>query len=410
MNENSKITLGITSGLMALIFVLIVIFGLGDSCDTTGTATPDQPVFATTAPVDENAITLSFIGDCILTSESGEVHQGNFAWYAENKSHDYFFEGVYDVLSQDDLTFANCECVLSDNKLQKRHKGDKVAFWFIGPAQNADILKLGSVEVAGVANNHTYDYGEQGCLDTVEALEAQGIRAGQDIVPLYVETKGVRIGIVYCSFWGSYQTKYIENALEEMEGNCDYKIVYFHGGTEGTHYPSNYLIDACRHMAEEELCDLIIGAHPHVLQPMEVVNDVPIVYSLGNFCYGGNTFPENKTVIFQAILSTEGDRITTSTNIIPCYVYTGSSNNWQPKVITDEGDKQEILRMMSEKVEHRQESSSSTSASSTATNAPTTAPKPTKPKPEVQPTATKTPDPTEPNPTEVQNTTAAQVE
>ena len=65
-----------------------------------------------------------------------------------------------------------------------------------------------------------------------------------------------------------------------------------------------------------------------MLQPEEVYNGVPIVYSLGNFCYGGNRSPENRTIIYKALLSVEDGVLTgQTTQIIPCYVYTGSTNN-----------------------------------------------------------------------------------
>ncbi len=369
MNKKTKIILGVTAGLMVLVFVLVMVWSLNPQPQNT--ATPDeeiatQEVTTTTQPAEEGPLTLSFIGDCILGSESGESREGNFTHTAETREHSYFFSKVYDVLSKDDLTFANCEVVLSDRSLQKTYKDYSPAFWFIAPAKNADILKLGSVEVAGVVNNHINDYGDEGYSDTVDALKAQGLFVGENLTPLYFEEKGIKIGVLYCNLWSQYNTYYIEQALEGMQNTCDYKIIFFHGGTEAVHEPDNYKIDACRYLAESGLCDLIIGSHPHVLQPMEIVNGVPIVYSLGNFCFSANNYPENRTIIFQAELHEENGKIRTETNIVPCYVYTGYSNNWQPAVVDDEGVKAEIFAMMSAKVEHQTEPSSTTE--------PTTAP------------------------------------
>lgn len=349
---------------MVLVFVLVMALSL--SAEPLSTATPDEVPQNTavettvTAPIEDGPLTLSFIGDCILGSESGKSRDGNFTYTAETKDHRYFFEKVYDVLSKDDLTFANCEVVLSDRNLEKTPKDYSPAFWFIAPAINADILKLGGVEVAGVVNNHVNDYGDEGYKDTVDALKAQGLYVGENLTPLYFEEKGIKIGVLYCNLWSQYNTYYIEQALETMQDNCDYRIIFFHGGTEAVHEPDNYKIDACRYLAESGLCDLIIGSHPHVLQPMEVVNGVPIVYSLGNFCYSANTYPENRTIIFQAELYKEDGSIRTETNIIPCYVYTGYENNWQPAIVEDEGVKAEIMGMMTAKVEHQTEPSATT--------------------------------------------------
>lgn len=355
---------------MVLVFVLIVVLSLSEKPQDI--ATPDEVPKNTevettaTAPTEDGPLRLSFIGDCILGSESGKSSDGNFTHTAQTRDHSYFFEKVYGELATDDLTFANCEVVLSDRNLEKTPKDYSPAFWFIAPAINADILKLGSVEVAGVVNNHINDYGDEGYSDTVKALAAQGLYVGENLTPLYFEEKGIKIGVLYCNLWAPYNLQYIEPALEEMQDTCDYRIIFFHGGTEAVHEPDNYKIDACRYLAESGLVDLIIGSHPHVLQPMEIVNGVPIVYSLGNFCYSANTYPENKTIIFQAFLYAEDGNIRTETNIIPCYVYTGYSNNWQPAIVEDEGVKAEIMAMMTKKVEHQTEPSSTTE--------PTTAP------------------------------------
>jgi poly-gamma-glutamate synthesis protein (capsule biosynthesis protein) len=99
--------------------------------------------------------------------------------------------------------------------------------------------------------------------------------------------------------------------------------------------------------------DLILGDHPHVLQPMEEYNGAYIVYSLGNFCFGGNRHPENRTIIFNETLTITNDtgtgtyEVTGKTyDITPCYVYTGDTNNWQPAIIEDEETKNKVLDFM----------------------------------------------------------------
>ncbi len=376
MNKNTKQILIVCGVAMAVIFILVMVIGTfgGNNSGATYDEAPREseslPTETATYPERDNQVVLSFIGDCILGSESGKSNYGNFTWTAENKPLDYFFQKVKGVLSEDDLTFSNMECVLSDRELEKTAKDYTPAFWFTAPTKNADILTLGSVEVAGVVNNHTFDYGEEGYKDTVKALEDKGLFVGENLSPLYFDIKGMRIGVLYCNLWSEYSTYYIEQTLQDMQGECDYKIVFFHGGTEAVHEPDNFKIEGCRYLAENKLCDLIVGSHPHVLQPMEIVNGVPIVYSLGNFCYSANTYPENKTIIFQVMLSKDGDKITTATRIVPCYVYTGSENNYQPAVIEDANDKAEIMNMMNAPVEIQEETSESTAESSAETTSP----------------------------------------
>ena len=98
----------------------------------------------------------------------------------------------------------------------------------------------------------------------------------------------------------------------------------------------------------------MIGSHPHVLQPREVYNGVDIVYSIGNFCYAGNRYPENRTVIYQMELTINGDLTLQSaqSTILPCYVYTGDANNYQPAVVEDNEDiKNKIMDFMDGKIE-----------------------------------------------------------
>lgn len=371
MNKR-KIVLAVCSSVMAVIFIIVLILTVSckpETYELENTTEPATECSGTTADSDAvETIVLSFIGDCVIASEASSTSADNFNYYASNKDHGYFFEGVYDILSKDDLTFANVECVLSDKDLEKSYKDYSPAFWFKGPSSYADIMRLGSVEVAGVVNNHTKDYGTEGYLDTIKSLENEGITVGEDCSPRYVDVKGERIGVVYAHFWGSSHLSYIKDALSEMQGKCDYRIVFFHGGEEGTHEPDNYKIDGLRELANSGLCDLIVGSHPHVLQPMEVANGVPIVYSLGNFCYAGSYYPENKTVIFQVLLTVGADHsISTATRLIPCYVFTGSYNNWQPKLITDKSDSDAVLSIMNSKVEYRQSTEAETQKPSEAT-------------------------------------------
>ena len=77
-----------------------------------------------------------------------------------------------------------------------------------------------------------------------------------------------------------------------------------------------------------------------------------IVYSLGNFCYGGNKGPENRTIIYQINLTIDKNNtlINEESNIIPCYVYTGTTNNYQPAPIEEENIKNKVIDFMNWKV------------------------------------------------------------
>lgn len=380
MDKKIKLITGTIAVVMILIFVIVLIFGVGggdkgkDLSSETLTTTlqknkdsfeePEHSKENTnTDPDEKNSLTLSFIGDCIIGSESGRISDGNFSYMAANYPHSYFFSQVVSELSKDDFTIANVECVLTDRELEKVGKDYDPAFWYKAPTSSTDILTLGSVEIASVVNNHVGDYGDEGYSDTVDALKAHGLQVGENLTPLYIEKNGFKIGILSCNLWSSYNVSYIEEALNTMQDKCDYKIVFFHGGTEGTHKPDNYKIDACRYLAESGLCDLIVGSHPHVLQPLEYIDGVPILYSLGNFCYSASNYPDNQTVIFRVELKKSETGIAAEPQLIPCYVYTGYINNYQPALMPEGEDRNRTLELMGSKVEYQ-----------TETTAPTTEP------------------------------------
>lgn len=369
MKINKKIIIPVASAFLAVIIVFLTLTLVGKedkrpvSATTPSQQTTEQAKVPTTAPKKQDpTLKLSLIGDCVLGGDPVDYGYESFIWFSENKPASYFFEKVKSVLEKDDFTLANMETVLSDNmSLRPSEKEGERTFWFMAKTKNAEILTEGSVEVAGVVNNHTYDFGDEGYNDTVDALEKAGLLVGEDCIPLYFEKNGIKVGVVYASLWAYYQVNDIIDALEDMQGNCDYKIVFFHGGEEGQHEPDNFKIDACRDLANSGLCDLIVGAHPHVLQPFETINDVPILYSLGNFCFAGNNYPENMTVIMGVNLTKgEDGKIKAETEFTPCYVYTGEYNTFQPAVMKDKEDMREVFDLLSTPVDYIKETQPAT--------------------------------------------------
>ena len=288
-------------------------------------------------PVTE--IKLTFIGDCTLATQLGDNSAGTFNWYAENYEKEYFFEKVYPYTSNDDFTIANCENVFTDYALPEAYKGYWPAFWFRSPSRNAEIFSAGNVEVVTVANNHTFDYNEEGMNDTIKALESvDGLEWGGTDKDVILEKDGVKIGLICDTMWGEWEVDKIIERIDRLEKSTDIQVVYFHGGEEAYHTEEYWKVQACHELAKAG-ADLIVGAHPHVLQPLETYRGVHIVYSIGNFCFGGNTYPENRTVVYQETFSFNKDTkkiVGRQENIIPFYVFTGDINNFQPAPIDDE--------------------------------------------------------------------------
>ncbi len=286
----------------------------------------------TTEPAPEvHTITLSFVGDCMLASYKGQYGAKKFNTAADKYPASHFFEKMYPIFSTDDFTIANCENVFTDRDLNERAKNHSPAYWYKSPSKNAAIFKEGAVEIVSLANNHFNDYGKEGQKDTIAAVEAQGLLWGKDGDPVIVEKYGIRIGIVMCGLWGSYQTKAAIKEIKALEKVTDYQIVYYHGGTERVYTPNAWRVTASEEMVDAG-ADLVIGGHPHVLQPMTTYQGCDILYSLGNFLFGGSIRDDRVTVVYQKILTvSEGVIIEESHNLIPVFEYEGKSTTiWQP--------------------------------------------------------------------------------
>ena len=322
---------------------------------TNTTVSETTSLEETTSP--DTTITLSFIGDCLCATDENAYYENTFNDVADVKPASYFFEKVSSYFLSDDFTIGDCENVFSDSKnLKVSDKGQyadpKVeAYWFKSKAKNANILREGGIDFVSISNNHINDYGAKGHEDTRNALDAANVKWGEEGKIVYYQKDGFKIGIICASMYGTYAIPSIKEAVDKASKKSDYQILYFHGGTEAIHKPEQWKIDACRELMDYGV-DLIMGDHPHVLQPMEKYNNKTIIYSLGNFIFGGNRHPENRTIIYQHTLTVRGGKLTNEAGkIIPCYVYTGDTNNWQPDIIKNKTEKRKVLQFMSGKRE-----------------------------------------------------------
>lgn len=302
-------------------------------------AFPDAAATMSEAAEPHNNIftTISFVGDCLLASDYGRSGKGTFNYAAAENDPEFFFSGVNQILATDNYTVANCENVFTDTDLPEVQKNHDPAYWYRGPASNAEIFTAGSVEIVSLANNHTYDYGQKGRNDTIEAVERAGLLWGNDDKPLILENNGIKIALYMCSMYSAHQSSKIINWLNEVIDTTDYQIVYYHGGTERVYEPDEWRAEASRALVDAG-ADLVIGNHPHVIQPIEQYNGGIIVHSLGNFIFGGSHITDNLTIIYRlSIGSVDGKIISVSGEAIPCYEYKGTYSNWQPQLI-EEGD------------------------------------------------------------------------
>nr|WP_325219739.1 CapA family protein [uncultured Oscillibacter sp.] len=316
---------------------------------------PDLPEFDGPMPStprlgeteDTFSIVVSFTGDMLLASLHGKRAAGNFLDYAARQEPEYFLQHVRPIFEADDFTVVNLENVLTDRNLTPKEKATDPAYWFRAPAATTDILTSSGVEAVSLANNHTGDYGTAGYKDTVKAVSAAGLEYGGNDRTFYLEKNGYRVAVICHGLWSEGQAGTIIQRLRTAEKNSDFQVVFCHGGAEGVHAPEAWRVRASRRLIDNG-ADLVLGNHPHVLQPREVYKGKEIVYSLGNFCFGGSRSPENRTIIYQLILQVEnGKLVGASSELIPCYVHTGGRvNNYCPAPIEDEEQARRVLDFM----------------------------------------------------------------
>ena len=253
------------------------------------------------------------------------------------------FAKVKAIAEKADLFVVNLECPFTES-------GDKVPknFNFKARPELVASLQSGSVDVVSLANNHLLDYGPSGLADTQATLDGAKIvhfGAGQSLAaaraPAIVTVKGVKIAFLGYFFLGDRNIEpkeviatestpgvaghhsdlaamraWLVEDVKAARTKADLVIPFFHWGREGKSSPEPYQIELA-HLAIDTGAAAVVGSHPHVLQGIELYQGRPILYSLGNFVFGGNWDPRDKrTAMVRMELDARGVRKTT---VIPAF-------------------------------------------------------------------------------------------
>lgn len=233
-------------------------------------------------------------------------------------------------MQQADIFMLNHEYTISS----RGSRLDKY-YTFRADPSRMNILTQMSVDVVSLANNHIYDYGYDAFCDTIELLDNNEIRhvgAGMNASEAerveYFEVNGIRIGVLAASraekyvitpqakenqpgvFW-MYDDSRLKEVAAEAAGKCDFLVAYLHWGTEDSCYFEDYQHEIAQQLVDCGV-DAIIGGHPHVVQGMEFVGKVPVLYSLGDFWFNGE---DKYSMMVQLNIRKDG---TCSVEIIPC--------------------------------------------------------------------------------------------
>jgi len=288
-----------------------------------------------------DSIRLSFAGDCTLGGHEGWMNYsiGTFKVMAQQQNYDYFLRETQHLFARDDFTFVNLEGVLADSPrgLNKNTKWN-----FRGATDYVNILLEGSVEGVTLGNNHSLDFGKVGLASTQATLDEAGIVWAYNDQPAFFEKDGRTIA--FLGYWVSDFQRARPGLAEAIAGlkaqGAQAVVVNYHGGQQ---YRQKHKASQTEDMrfAIDAGADLVIGHHPHALQGMEIYQERMIVYSLGNFCYGGNRKPrvvEYPSMVLGAELLFDGQGFAGARLTIHPFRISGTAprNNYQPYPVSGE--------------------------------------------------------------------------
>ena len=213
--------------------------------------------------------------------------------------------GIRVLFEKSDLNVANLECAITDEAVDKADK----EWTFALPTKYVKAIKESGVQLLTLANNHILDFGTDALLNTIKFLDENDILhigAGKDIRDankVYIkEIEGKRYAFIAASAviphetWkanenragvaNGYDTFGICSNINKLKKYVDKVVVYMHWGKE-LEIRSSEMQKLIGRRLVDAGADLVVGTHAHVVQEIEYYNNVPIVYSLGNFVYGG---------------------------------------------------------------------------------------------------------------------------
>ena len=305
------------------------------------------------ADMDIAEIVISLAGDCTLAADE-PLHGSpdSFVGVLSAQGNDYRYPLVHaqDLFARDDYTLVNLECVLTD---QWQLRNTSLYLNFRGPASYVNILTQGSVEGVSMSNNHALDYGIDGLRDCQRVLDNAGVQWAYNNSYFTFERKGVKFAVF--SFRRYYMETYytwLEEAIARIKKDegVDFVIVCLHHGEEYQEKHNDYDQTRFAYHAIDHGADLVVGTHPHVLQGIEVYKDRLILYSLGNFSFGGNNRPfasSIPTAVMQVKLTFDNRHLFSSQLTVWPFHATGTEpySNYQPAPVTGDAA-QEVMDIL----------------------------------------------------------------
>ena len=319
-----------------------------------GTAAEAAPVESIYEEDGSILITITGTGDFTV---GGDTRKSVNIWDTELKKHngDYQFamQNIRDVLLADDLTIVNFEGTLTDSTYIPSSKKNN-DFLFSAPPEYVEMLTKNGVEAVSLENNHVMDHGEDAYIETQTHLSNAGVVWSGNGELGVIEVKGIEIAMLSYLCIDRYDQLWDKVPADIAAAKEAYPIVIvnFHWGNELMYHPTDNQIKMGR-LAVDAGADLVLGHHSHRIQPIEYYNGVYICYSLGNFCFAGNSKPSDMTsYLFQTRFrvreTEEGQEITNEGFIIiPIRISSrADKNDFIPTVLTKESTIDAILNTL----------------------------------------------------------------
>ena len=269
----------------------------------------------------EGIVTLGFAGDILLDDEYAIMANLQRRGAAiENGLSEALLAQMRDV----DIMMVNNEFAFTNRGVPTEGK----AYTFRADVETVSYLDDMGVDLVSLANNHSYDFGETGLMDTLDTLEGAGIPyvgAGRNLEeasrPIYFISGDIKIAIISATqierldnpdtkgatdqsagVFRCWNPEKLYEAVAKAKKTSDFVIVYIHWGTENVTEPDWAQLEQAPKLAEAG-ADLIIGDHPHCLQGFQYFGDTPVIYSLGNFWFNSKTVD---TCMVQVDVSKDG--------------------------------------------------------------------------------------------------------
>ncbi len=251
----------------------------------------------------------------------------------------FIFKNISDVLHQDDLTILNFEGTLTESSYIPSEKREN-QFLFSAPPAWVEVLPNHSVEAVALENNHVMDHGADALADTKAALSGAGVVYSTSTELGVIDVKGVQIAMLSYLTIDRYDELWdvVPQDIANAKRFYPIVIVSFHWGNETWYYPTDNQVKM-GHLAVDSGADLVLGHHSHRINPIEQYKGKYICYSLGNFCFAGNSKPSDmSSFLFQTRFRLKDGEITNEGfRIIPIRISSRTDrNDFVPTVLTKE--------------------------------------------------------------------------